>query len=198
MDSTIKTEKIFPPYRKNVFGHYPVTKLKDNDILSPRSRHTNKINKNDSPRKENNPKPKPPHDNNKDNLLLNEVNEKHKMLNNNVKFWIEDPSILFQTFEIIPHDDMSISERLNAMSRVIIIIALGLFMLKFEGWWILLLLGLMIIIIIWYVLKDRETQISINQRSYIRKPHRQIIQPINTKRESTNIYNFQLKIIPRP
>ena len=37
-------------------------------------------------------------------------------------FWLEDPSVLFQSFDIIPHSDMSDVERLNAMTRMIIII----------------------------------------------------------------------------
>jgi hypothetical protein len=66
-----------------------------------------------------------------------------------VPFWIHDPRVLFQTFELISTDNMSSSERLNALTRSIIIISIILFTVRFPLWWLILLLGLIIVVILW-------------------------------------------------
>ena len=71
---------------------------------------------------------------------------------NNTKFWIYDPSILFQTYDIIPTDNMCNVNRMNALTRVIILISLVMFIIKFPLWWLFLLLGIFIIIFFWCIL----------------------------------------------
>jgi len=95
-------------------------------------------------------------------------------------FWFEEPLVLFQTLDIIPNENMSDGERLNAMTRVIILISAIMFAIKFPAWWIFLTLGITVVIIMWYIIKDRE-QTYINnilRREYLRRPKRSIIYPI--------------------
>ena len=61
---------------------------------------------------------------------------------NKNEFWITDPSILIEVLDIVPHDNMNDEERLNALTRIILIISLIMYIIKFEGWIIFLFLGI--------------------------------------------------------
>jgi hypothetical protein len=131
-----------------------------------------------------------------------------------VNFWFEDPSSLFQNFDIIPHIDMTEAERFNSMTRVIIIISAVMFALKFPFWWLFLTLGLIVVIILWYIIRVRENEYSNHireqsfSREYLRKPIYPagigtIIQPVNNilrpySHIQPNVNNQQLKIISIP
>jgi hypothetical protein len=95
-------------------------------------------------------------------------------------FWFENPSALLRTLDVMPQSDMNDAERLNAMTRVVIIIAIIMFAAQFQLWWLFLALGLITVIALWYLVKSRE-QIYIEslrrRREYLRRPHA-IIQPI--------------------
>lgn len=103
-----------------------------------------------------------------------------------IDFWFEDPSALFQTFDIIPTNNMTDAERLNAMTRVIIIIAAIMFVVKFPAWWMFLIIGIIVVIILWYIIKSREQIYADHMRrqtEYLRRPtggKKSIIRPINT------------------
>lgn len=139
--------------------------------------------------------------------ILNKINEDpiNKSISINtsnyiytpVKFWVEEPLILFQTLEVIPRDEMTIAERLNAMTRVIIIIAAIMFIVKFPLWWLFLIFGLIVVVVMWYLIKEKD---NIRQREYLRsvnKPRKQIIQQINNEPlgKCRNVHNQQLNII---
>lgn len=98
-------------------------------------------------------------------------------------FWIEDPSALFQTFDVIPDMNMTDAERLNAMTRVIIIITVIMFLFKFQAWWLFLCLGLIVVIIIWYIVKGREQiyndRLRGMSREYLRRPRKSILTQIS-------------------
>ena len=63
-----------------------------------------------------------------------------------MKFWLEDPTVLVRNFHILPTIMMTQTERLNALTRLIIIITILLFVLKMSYWFIFLFLGLIIVI----------------------------------------------------
>ncbi len=63
-----------------------------------------------------------------------------------MKFWLEDPTVLFRNFQILPTIMMTQTERLNALTRLIIIITILLFLLKISYWFIFLFLGITIVI----------------------------------------------------
>jgi len=114
------------------------------------------------------------------------------------KFWVENPSVLFQTFDMSSTAEMTDAERLNAMTRIIIIIAAIMFVIKFPGWWMFLTLGIIIVIILWYIIKGRE-QIYIDKilrhTEYLRRPRRTIIKPITNNVRSNN--DIPLRLISR-
>lgn len=71
------------------------------------------------------------------------------------KFWLEDPSALFQSLTLIPQCDMSIPERLNALTRLILVITLILFFLRLC-WWLFLLLGIIMVIILYLIYYNQK------------------------------------------
>jgi hypothetical protein len=66
------------------------------------------------------------------------------------KFWIKDPCILFSDPQIFPTNNMTKAEKLNALSRLAIIIAIGMYFMKYENWLVFLTLSLLIIILLYY------------------------------------------------
>lgn len=74
------------------------------------------------------------------------------------KFWLEDFSVLFRSLQICPNRDMSNADRLNALTRIIILIAAILYCFKFPGWGIFLAVGFFVIIIIWAIIRAYEEQ----------------------------------------
>jgi hypothetical protein len=120
-------------------------------------------------------------------------------------FWLEDSSALFETFDIIPNADMNDMERLNAMTRAIIIISAIMFVVKFPAWWVFLVFGIIVVIILWFIMKGNDHIYSNRHKlnkEYLRKPKRRIInpanqiEPININRNSVQNQNINLISIP--
>jgi len=104
-----------------------------------------------------------------------------------INFWFEDPSVLFQTFEIMPNQEMTDAERLNAMTRVIIIITAIMFIVKFPLWWMFLVIGIISVIVLWYIIKGRSEEYEnyhMRQTEYLRPPRKSIIKPYNPPNSS--------------
>lgn len=70
-------------------------------------------------------------------------------------FWVEEPSSLYETLRIIPTDDMTDAERLNVITRIVIVISAVMYMVKFPFWWVFLLLALLVIITVWSMNKEQ-------------------------------------------
>jgi hypothetical protein len=93
---------------------------------------------------------------------------------------MEDPSALFQTFDVMPNENMTDAERLNALTRVIILITAFMFIVKFPLWWMFLGIGIIVVIVLWYIVKERDKVYEDNvrrQTEYLRRPRKSIIQP---------------------
>lgn len=107
-------------------------------------------------------------------------------------FWLDNPSLLIETFDILPQDNMSDAERLNAMTRAVIIISAIMFLLQFQLWWLFLIFGLILIIALWQFLKERIKLAT--RREYLRRP---IIKPIKKRIIEPLNNHGQLNIISR-
>lgn len=66
------------------------------------------------------------------------------------KFWIYDISELFKDFTILPNFEMSLSHRLNCISRIIIIISIILLVFKYIYWYYILIFGLLLTTILYF------------------------------------------------
>ena len=69
--------------------------------------------------------------------------------------WWTSPESLFRHLTVFPHKNDSLEEKLNALTRVLIIVVLILAILKYRHWPIILGVGLALIIYI-YLTKQRE------------------------------------------
>ena len=72
----------------------------------------------------------------------------------NDPFWINDPSILFKKLELVPRKDMTNSERLNALTRLLFLITLGLYIMNNEHYLTVLIIGLFLI----FILQNKEKE----------------------------------------
>lgn len=118
------------------------------------------------------------------NIPYNQKGDDIKLAHSTSEFWIDDPKKLFQTWEIVPNDAMSEGERLNAMSRVIIIVSVIMLFARFPAWWIFLLLGLLVVVVLWYTIKGRVER--DKQIEYLRKPRNRIITPLEETKSAKN------------
>jgi hypothetical protein len=70
------------------------------------------------------------------------------------KFWLTDPLSLFKNIEIIPKKTMTQAQRLNALTRLLLLIVLYLYWTENDNYITVLILGLLLII----VLRNQDEQ----------------------------------------
>jgi len=66
------------------------------------------------------------------------------------KFWTEDLTMLFRGMAILPNGSMTDVEKLNALTRLVIIVTIVLYLLKNRHCWTFLVVGLVVIITLYY------------------------------------------------
>lgn len=66
------------------------------------------------------------------------------------RFWLEDIRCILSSLQIIPHCGMSEPERLNTMTRLIILVALVMKFMSWGSWFMFLIMGLVIVLILYY------------------------------------------------
>lgn len=73
------------------------------------------------------------------------------------KWWVYNFSALFDTFELWPREDMSPAEKLNALTRCLVLIFIILLLLDQDHWAIeILIFGLILIILTGIVLSSQD------------------------------------------
>jgi hypothetical protein len=72
------------------------------------------------------------------------------------KFWLNDPKILFSSSNVIPNSDMSNTQKLNTLTRLLLIICIGLYAVGSEQYFTVLVFGLLLILILKYYNKTDE------------------------------------------
>ena len=66
------------------------------------------------------------------------------------KFWVEDICVLFSPLTLIPTEKMTKNERLNALTRLVLVVSAVLFYIQYEYWLQVLLISLFAIILFKY------------------------------------------------
>lgn len=158
MDISAQTNRIFPRYRGNYF---PPINLGDTRAPNTRMKSVDELQAQN---------------------ISDHINSVNVQKSTNMGFWFEDMSSLFKTIDIIPSESMTDAERLNAMTRVIIVISVIMFILKVPIWWFFLSMGLLVTVVLWYIMKGREKEYVRRQKAYLRPPRcnkRSILTPIN-------------------
>src|SRR3990167_1180096 len=73
-----------------------------------------------------------------------------------VKFFMEDPRVLFKEVKLIPHKDhMTIEEQMNALARLVILVFFVMYFLSWDQSVLFLTLSLVLIIILYYINKKQ-------------------------------------------
>lgn len=67
------------------------------------------------------------------------------------KFWVEDPCILISDIKVFPTAEMNKDEKLNALTRLSIIISIIMYLMKYKYWFMFLVLAILIIILLKYI-----------------------------------------------
>ena len=80
------------------------------------------------------------------------------------KFWLENPINLLCSIDVIPLDDMNIAEKMNCLTRLVIIIFFILTFVGFKQSLLFLLLSLLFIIILYYIERNH-----MNREPYIQQ-----------------------------
>ncbi len=70
------------------------------------------------------------------------------MNNSSEKIWLNDPKALFDSMNIIPDSSMTNAERLNALTRLLILITLGMYFVGYENYFTVFVLGMILIVIL--------------------------------------------------
>ena len=63
-------------------------------------------------------------------------------------FWLNDPKSLFCDFTIIPNSEMTNNERLNTLTRLLLVLSVSLYLLDYKNYLMIFILGLLLIIIL--------------------------------------------------
>lgn len=112
-------------------------------------------------------------------------------MSNNEKFWLESPNSLYSKLSIFPHCGMTDCERLNAMTRLIVVIAVILFFIPLASWWLFLILGILLILGLYYISRTPKPNIIENYRCRYRqrrkRPQFSDITDITTKKDKINL-----------
>jgi len=66
------------------------------------------------------------------------------------KFWIDDWCSLFSDFSMLPTNQMSLNEKLNALTRLVIVLSIVMYFMEYEYWLCFLTLSILIIFLIKY------------------------------------------------
>lgn len=72
----------------------------------------------------------------------------------NDPFWLGNPCILFSKLEIIPTQEMTNAERLNALTRLLLLVTIGMYFFGYDHYFTVLALGLLTIMILYSQQKE--------------------------------------------
>ncbi len=115
-------------------------------------------------------------------------------------FWLEQPGILFKSLKILPEENMSWVERLNTITRLIIVLVLVMYMMSYRYWWLFFLITIIIVILLWQRKNMEPSGKESMQTPYTSQPyHRnEIVTPkvSQSTRSNIRVKNYRSRIEP--
>ena len=101
------------------------------------------------------------------------------------KFWFEDPSALFSSLAILPSQYMTDAQRFNAMTRLILVIAILLFFIPVASWILFLICGVILLFLIYSLtsMRQRSQRIEPKIENYRCLVHEVIERPKQNRRK---------------
>lgn len=80
----------------------------------------------------------------------------------NNKFWLNNPEELFCDYRVIPTPQMTLEKQMNSITRLIFFLFLVLYFLNYKGSFLFLLLSNIVLIILYYLQKNKMSKITEN------------------------------------
>lgn len=74
------------------------------------------------------------------------------------KFWAESPCSLLTSLSIVPTENMNLDQKLNAVTRLVIVMSIIAYFLDYKYWYIFLLVGLGILILLRYARPSQKRE----------------------------------------
>ena len=74
------------------------------------------------------------------------------------KFWLENPSNLFKSIQIVPHTNMDITEQFNSITRLVLLFTLVMWLFDFKYTMQFMIFSLLFIIIIYYIQMNKSKE----------------------------------------
>ena len=111
-------------------------------------------------------------------------------MTNEKEFWLQNPKNIFAKPHILPECDMSQEEKLNALTRLVILITIILF-IAFWGTWVwikFLLCSLIVILILWLSVRNDPVQVAHYTCGTDEHNIEISIAPVLSKRETFKLY----------
>src|SRR3990167_8852460 len=84
------------------------------------------------------------------------------------KFWLQNPKALFTSIQLVPLTTMDMSEQLNALTRLIVMISILMLIFDFKYAVHFLVISLLFIIILFYI--QKRTMENFTQSKYLTQP----------------------------
>ena len=82
----------------------------------------------------------------------------HIIQDNVTKFWVEDPCVLISDLVFFPTSDMTREQKLNALTRLAIVISAIMYMMEYKHWHTFLLVSILSLVIVEYAAKMKATK----------------------------------------
>lgn len=75
------------------------------------------------------------------------------------KFWAENPCILLTDMKVFPTAEMSVNQKLNALTRLAIIIAVVMYFMKYKQWFAFISIALLVIVLLKYTKPSEQENV---------------------------------------
>ena len=73
------------------------------------------------------------------------------------KFWLENPKVLFTDVKVLPNQQDDINDKLNTLTKLVIIIAIVLALFGWRYWLVFLIVALLIILLIYLINQNQNS-----------------------------------------
>jgi hypothetical protein len=74
------------------------------------------------------------------------------------KFWVSDPCILLSDLQFFPTAGMTREEKLNALTRLAVILAIVMYLMEYKHWHTFLLIAVLTLVVVEYASKNKDNK----------------------------------------
>lgn len=95
-------------------------------------------------------------------------------MSSNEKFWLQDPMVLLKC-RLLPTNVMTITEKLNALTRLIILTSIAMYLMNYEQYTMVIVFGLLLVVILHGFLPKEEFRSEITNTQALEKGIRSFV-----------------------